>query len=124
MSFNILLYLFIYLKAVRPLTQINNGMLEYIRTKDSAKAEENMGKIRETNEIGLLADNFSALTREIDRYTAENLDLTRERQRVSTELELAARIQADSLSTDFPERPEFPPRNPRKNFRPEGRLRC
>ena len=106
-SFNILLYLFIYLKAVRPLTQINNGMLEYIRTKDSAKAEENMGKIRETNEIGLLADNFSALTREIDRYTAENLDLTRERQRVSTELELAARIQADSLSTDFPERPEF-----------------
>ena len=102
-----LLYLFIYRKAIRPLVQVNGGVLEYMKNKDSDAAAESMAKVRVRNEIGVLADNVAAMTKEIDRSTAENLRLNSEREKAETELELAARIQKDSLPKDFPDRPEI-----------------
>ena len=56
--------------------------------------------------MGRLADSIAAMTVEIDRYTEENLRLNGEKERVAAELDLAMKIQADSLLTAFPDRPE------------------
>ena len=105
--FSIFLYLFVYLKAIRPLAQVNHGVLEYMESKDSGMATACMKKIRETSEVGLLAENLADMIEEIERSSTENLRLTSERKRVETELELAAQIQADSLPAVFPDREEI-----------------
>ena len=104
---NILLIFFIYYRDVRPLVKVNKGVLEYMENKDSDAAVLSMSKIRARNEIGRLADSFSDLTVEIERSTKENIQLSNERERVKAELDLAARIQEDSLPAAFPERPEI-----------------
>ena len=99
---NILLVLFINRKAIRPLSAVKNAVLAYKTDKDSAKAAQKMQKIKVRNEVSVLADSFSEMTGEIDRYMAENLRLTSERERVSAELEMAAEIQLDMLPKEFP----------------------
>ena len=101
---NLLVILFMYLKAVRPLVQVNNGIHEYMKDKDKDAAVKSMEKIREKNEVGRLADSIAAMAVEIDRSAQENLRLHGERERVAAELDLAARIQSDSLPQSFPAR--------------------
>ena len=104
---NALLILFIYFKAVRPMVQVNAGIHAYMENKDSAAAVQSMNRIRQKNEIGKLADSIAAMTVEIDRYTQENLKLYGERERVTAELDLAAKIQKDSLPAQFPDRQDI-----------------
>ncbi len=104
---NALLILFIYFKAVRPMVQVNSGIHEYMETKDGAAAVQSMSRIREKNEVGRLADSIAAMAVEIDRSTRENLRLHDEQARVAAELDLAAKIQADSLPAVFPDRPDI-----------------
>ena len=102
-------FLLVYINraAIRPLRKIQLGVQNYIQSKDSTSAIEEMGHIRQKNEFGALARNFSDLAIEIDRYTNENTALTAERERVSTELSLATAIQAGALPTDFPTEPDY-----------------
>ena len=104
---NLLLILFIYLKAVRPMVKVNAGVRQYMEDKNSVAAVNNMSEIKARNEVGRIADSFSELVVEIDRYTEEILTLTGERNRVEAELDLAAKIQDDMLPKVFPDRPEF-----------------
>ncbi len=46
----VLLYLFIYFRTIRPLVQVNSGVLAYMRDKDSGAAGESMAKVRVRNE--------------------------------------------------------------------------
>ena len=103
---NILLMLFIYLMAISPLSKVKEGVMEYMNDKDSRKAEENMSSIKVRNEIGVLADSFSELATEIDRYTEENLRLGAEKEHIATELSLATNIQTGSLPSKFPAFPD------------------
>ena len=105
---DIVLILFIYYRAVRPVTRVNDGVREYMESKNSSVAAEKMQQIHSENEIGVLADSFSELTTEIDRYTEEIRSLTGERERVAAELSLATNIQASQLPGKFP---AFPERN-------------
>ena len=96
--------------AVRPLAQLQSAVNEYGKTKDSAKAVENIGRIKSGNEIGMLAQDVSALTVEIESYVRENMKLVGERERVAAEMDLARKIQADMLPSAypaFPNRKEF-----------------
>ena len=104
---NVLLILFIYFKAVRPMVQVNSGIHAYMETKDSAAAVQSMGRIRQKNEVGRLADSIAAMAVEIDRSAKENLRLHGERERVAAELDRAAKIQKDSLPTLFPDRQDI-----------------
>ena len=104
---NTLLIFFIYLKAVRPMVKVNNGVRRYIEDKNSSTAVQTMSAVKAKNEVGRLADSFSELAVEIDRYTEEILTLTGEKERVVMELDLATKIQADMLPTEFPDRPEL-----------------
>ncbi len=62
------------------------------------------------DETQLLATSFQSLTQRMKEYIRENEAITAERERISTELSLATRIQASMLPNifpPFPERPEF-----------------
>ena len=96
----------IYLKAIKPLGKVKDGVLEYMDTKDSGKVAERMSEIKTQNEVGLLARNFTELAKEIDRYTNENARLAGERERVEAELDMATKIQAEQLPNIFPAFPE------------------
>lgn len=60
------------------------------------------------DEIALLADSIDHMETQIVDYISNITAITAEKQRISTELSLAARIQADALPSKFP---AFPERN-------------
>ena len=101
------LVFFLYFAVLRPLLKIKESVAVYMDTKDSSSVTEIMKEMKSRNEIGVLAEDISELAIEIDRYTSENIKLAGEKQRVSTELDLASKIQTSMLSTAFPKRQEF-----------------
>ena len=106
---NGLLMLLIYRKAIRPLMQVKMGVEEYKEDKNSQTIVEKMNRITSRNEIGVLADSFSDLATEIDRYSEENLKLSRKQSRIDAELAVAYNIQKSMLPdiSAFPQRKEF-----------------
>ncbi|MCL2014204.1 MAG: SpoIIE family protein phosphatase [Oscillospiraceae bacterium] len=67
---------------------------------------ENLIKIR--NETGTLADAFRKMVLNLDDYIDNMTEVTAERERISAELDVAAKIQASMLPSVFP---PFPDRN-------------
>ena len=106
MLLNAILMYFIYKNAISPVMKVEAGIKEYMKDKDSSAVSEKMSKISVNNEIGVLADTFSDLTTEIDRYTKEILDLNKEKTKIQTELSLARNIQNSMLPRKFPAFPE------------------
>ena len=102
-----LLQIIIYRRATAPVTAIQETVREYKQDKDSEKVVSAMGRIKVRNELGLLSQDISELAKEIDYYTAENVRLAAEKERVAAELDMAKKIQADQLPSDFPDRKEF-----------------
>ena len=102
----ILLQIIIYRRATAPVTAIQETVREYKDSKDSGKVAEKMSQITVKNELGLLSRDISELAKEIDFYTKENIRLAAERERVSAELDLARKIQADQLPSAFPAFPD------------------
>ena len=92
-----------------PLKKILKIIRSYTHTRDSAAVEEGMtdvlagkkGMAVRQNEIGQLAEDFTALTKEIDEYTEEIRTVTSQKERYKTELNIASQIQAQVLPKDF-----------------------
>lgn len=80
---------FLYRKAVKPISNIQNGLIEYADSKDSAQIVNKMLGINSNNELGYLADTISDMALEIDHYTKENVRIAVERERAETERERA-----------------------------------
>ena len=107
---NGLLVFFLYRQAILPLSKVKDAVVGYMVNKDSQEVERRMRAVTVRNEIGLLADNFSGLTKEIDRNTNEIVRLNEEKTRIEAELNVAATIQEDMLPRifpPFPDRKEF-----------------
>ncbi|WP_051539914.1 PP2C family protein-serine/threonine phosphatase [Ruminococcus sp. FC2018] len=98
----ILMQYIIYSRAVSPIKKIQRVVREYTQDKDSGKVISQMTQIKEKNEFGLLSEDISGLAKEIEYYTSEMVKLTGERERAAAELEMAKKIQADQLPSDFP----------------------
>ena len=62
--------------------------------------------IRNKDEIGRLAGSIDRMEEEIVNYVKDITRITGERERITTELSLARRIQADMLPSDFPAFPD------------------
>ena len=105
--FLILLQIIIYRRATAPVSVIQETVREYKQDKDSEKVVSAMARIKVKNELGLLSHDISELAKEIDFYTNENIRLAAEKERVTAELDMARKIQADQLPSDFPKRKEF-----------------
>ncbi len=98
----ILMYFFV----LDPLMKIMKNIREYTDTKDSADIISNLRDVHPNNEIGELSNDITQLAQEMDDYYTKIETITKERERISTELDLASRIQASMLPSSFPAFPE------------------
>lgn len=64
--------------AIKPLSNVQLTVREYMKNKDSDSAQEHLKKIKTHNEIGVLADDVGALVKEITSYTEAIKTLTTE----------------------------------------------
>ena len=96
----------LYRKAILPVRRIQETVREYTDSKDSSRVLSEMSEIKVTNELGTLSEDISKLAKEIDFYTQETARLTGERERVAAELDMATKIQADQLPSEFPAFPD------------------
>jgi len=76
-------------------------------TKNSQSIVDQLSEIRQRNEFGVLADDVSHMVVEINRHTYQIAKLSGERERVATELSLAANIQMGVLPVDFPKEKDY-----------------
>ncbi|MBR3383280.1 MAG: SpoIIE family protein phosphatase [Clostridia bacterium] len=95
--------LFAVNRMVKPIRQMTESIVECGR---SGKPFEMQDRFRTNDEIEVLAESFDDLFRKIERYIRDITDITAEKERISTELSLATRIQADMLPNIFPAFPD------------------
>ena len=63
-------------------------------------------KVKNKDEIGELALSIDNMEDQIQEYVKNITSITKERQRIATELSLATKIQADAVPTEFPAFPD------------------
>ena len=78
--------IFLYCKAVKPVSDIQKALREYAKDNDSAKIVNKMLGINSNNEIGYLADTIADLALEIEHYTNENIRIAVAKERTEKEL--------------------------------------
>ncbi|MBO6148252.1 MAG: PP2C family protein-serine/threonine phosphatase [Lachnospiraceae bacterium] len=106
LAYLLLLYAFEIL-VIRPLTAMQGSVRKYTSEKNSEATREELSRFRKIhNEIGLLASDVSDMVSEIDMYVEEVQRKAAENERISTELSLAAEIQANALPSEFPPFPD------------------
>ena len=98
----------IYHFVLNPLQKVQQNIRLYKENKDSKIVTENLSMIKAKNEIGELSSDVTDLAVEIDNYLDEISTITKERERLGAELELASSIQSSQLPNIFP---AFPDRN-------------
>ena len=96
----------IYVFVLRPLKEVQKNIRFYRDTKDSDTTVRNLEKVQPPNEIGQLSEDVSDLAREIDDHLCKIETITREKERVSTELHMANQIQNSMLPHIFPPYPD------------------
>ena len=67
---------------------------------------ERKAVVRDNNEVGDLAETFNRMTDSLRHYIDDITRMTKERERLGTELHVATRIQRDILPQKFPPFPE------------------
>ncbi len=105
---SVICLLLVFWFVLRPLKRVQESIRLYKQTKNSGAITEKLKEIRTRNEIADLSDDITDLASEIDDYIGRIETITAEKERVSTELSMAARIQSAMLPHIFP---PFPERN-------------
>ena len=100
---------FLHHTLLRPLKLISKEALRF--SNENTIPERKLGElIRNKDEIGALASSVDEMEDRIHDYVDNITKITAEKERISTELSLATRIQADMLPNiypAFPDRKEF-----------------
>ena len=96
----ILLYGFsLWRMIIRPILLIKNETSFFAKNN---KLSGVLQKIKNHDEIGSLSHAFEDMSEQINRYISELTSVTAEKERISTELNLAAKIQLESLPKGYP----------------------
>ena len=96
-------------RIVKPVRIISDATEKYIRNKREGKTEERCFdnlQIRTRDELEELGDVMSDMETSIAEYEKNLMKATAERERLQTELSVAAKIQIDLLPSRFPAFPE------------------
>lgn len=88
-------------KLTRPIIELGHDVKEISGGNLDYRAE-----IHDNDEIGDLAKSFNDMAASLKDYVQNLAHVTAEKERISTELDLAAQIQADMLPRKFPPFPE------------------
>ncbi|MBO6207791.1 MAG: SpoIIE family protein phosphatase [Lachnospiraceae bacterium] len=92
-------------QVVRPIHKLNDVISEYVSGKmQEGKVME--CEIRTGDEIEELADSFSKMSVELKDYMENFTAVTKEKERIGAELNVAQKIQEDMLPRIFPPYPE------------------
>lgn len=94
-----------FIVPIETLNREANDIVEHMQTREPYQSQVHTG-----DEIEALARSFESMSRDMLDYIDENARITSERLRLSTELDMAAAIQADQLPSvfpPFPDRTEF-----------------
>lgn len=102
----IAIYLLIKSTVAKPVDAEEEIMHDYEKNKDAASALTALNNIKSNNEIEDLAESFASMISEIDRYMGEIRSVTAEKERIKSELSMAASIQASQLPNSFPAFPD------------------
>ena len=94
--------------VLQPVRSLARETREFVPKEDGTYSRERIGRveIRNNDEIGDLSRDIRTMQEDIVTNTENLARITAEKERVSTELELAAQIQADALPNVFPAFPE------------------
>lgn len=96
------LLLFLYFRAIRPVTSIRTALVNYTEDKSTPNIVREMYGIKAKNELGFLADTISDLALEIDHYTKENVRIAVAQERTEKELyEAKVSVMASQIQPHF-----------------------
>lgn len=98
--------LLLFYWVLKPLKEVIENIQLYKENKNSKEIAANLSNVNPRNEIGQLSKDITSLAEEMDNYHIQIENITAEKERISTELELASRIQAATLPSKFPAFPE------------------
>ena len=105
MAFGMILYYRVISKGViQPIVKLKKATQDIVGNLDEEKSFK--VDIHTGDEIEALASSFEEMDTDLKRYVRENNAITAEKQRLSTELDLARRIQTDMLPAVFPPFPD------------------
>ena len=90
-------------RIVRPLEEMTNNISDSSQTGELFRMQD---VYRTHDEIEILAEAFADLSQKTKQYIQNITEITREKERIGTELELASKIQSDMLPNIFPPFPE------------------
>ena len=90
---------------LRPIRIMSTEAFRFASENVSA-GEKLTQKIHNRDEVGQLAESIDQMETQIHSYVTNLTQITAEKERISTELSLAARIQRDMLPNIFPAFPE------------------
>ena len=90
-------------RMVKPIRQMTEDIT---RCGQTGQPFEMQDRYRTNDEIEVLAESFADLSKKIRKYIQDITAITAEKERISTELALATRIQADMLPSIFPPYPD------------------
>ena len=100
----IILYFMIRHGIIRPILTLKKATTDLVENLESSRTFE--VDVHSGDEIEALARSFEEMDVKLKQYLQENEAITAERERLSTELSLARRIQADMLPSEFPAFPD------------------
>ncbi len=93
-------YYFIHLNLISPIKKLTyeaNNMVTHLSDRDDVRIE-----FKTNNELQDLADGFNKMYTDVTNYVKQLKTVTKEKERISTELHVAKHIQSDMLPKEFP----------------------
>ena len=97
-------YAFVRGKIINPLININTAVDQMVENIDSGR--DVVIDVDTGDEIEMVARSIEGMNRELIGYIRENNRINEEKQRVSMELDMATKLQADMLPNIFPAFPD------------------
>ena len=92
--------------VISPINKLADVATEYIQDSED-KATFAALEINRSDEIGALSDAMKKMEYDISKHIENITRMTAEKERIGAELEVATRIQADMLPTDFPSNEKY-----------------
>ena len=92
-------------QLIKPVTKITEEASRFARENETAE-KKLTESIRGQDEIGVLAQSIDRMEEQIMDYMQHLTEVTAEKERIGTELNVARQIQADMLPSEFPAFPD------------------
>ena len=90
---------YISYRVIEPIKMISSEVSGFVKSEN--KTGGNLSSINTHDEIQQLAEDIVKMEEDIGNYITDITEITAEKERIKTELNVAAKIQADMLPTNF-----------------------